>query len=206
MTGDAAEIYKQGYAAFDRGDFDAAVSLATQCLTLAAPDSYWHFGALGLRCWAASFLDDAASVERDAQTFLTEDSGSDKPWFDGLASFNLGLVQRRAGNVEQAKGYFAKASAYYAAYQIHPEQPPEWELVTLLFAAVTSWAAAGDKGRLEQLSEKLAGWETPGDLTEQLTRAVDLYFRHIDGQDVKEEAAAATSAGVSRTFLALLLC
>ena len=206
MTTDPGEVYRAGYAAFDRGDFTEAMLLGTQCLTLAAPDCYWHFGALGLRCWTANFLGNQASVERDAHTLLAEDSGTDKSWFDGLAHFNLGLVQRRAGNPDQAKALFAQASECYVTYQIRPEQPPEWALVNRLFAAVTHWAATDDSRKLEHLSAKLAGGAIPGDLTKQLTRVVDLYFRHIDGEEVTADTATATGEGVSRTFLALLLC
>jgi len=50
ITVDPKKLYLEGYAAFEQGHFSEAVALATQCLSAASPASYWHFGALGLRC------------------------------------------------------------------------------------------------------------------------------------------------------------
>lgn len=111
-----------GYAAFNRGDILEAARLATQCLTTAARGSYWRFGALGLRCWALNFLGDRDGVERDARTLLAQKSGPDKPWFDGLALVNLGLVSQQAGEIEEAKEFFSKASDCYRAHRIDPDQ------------------------------------------------------------------------------------
>jgi len=205
MGNDPATFYHAGYAAFDRGEFAEAIALATRCLSLAAPESYWHFGALGLRCWAANGLDDRAQVKRDAGALLSAETGTDKPWFDGLALLNLALIERRGGLGEQARITFDRAAERYAAHQIAPEQPPEWALVSRYFAALSRWASCGETGDLQLLQEMLAGWSPPTEDTRQLAAAVDLALRHADGEDVKKPAGLATLEGISRAFLALLL-
>jgi len=199
------EKYFAGYAAFESGDYRTAVSLASECIAGSAPDSYWHFGALGLRCWVTNFLRDNTSVENDAHTLLRASSGVDKPWFDGLAVYNLGLVQRRIGQAEAAKVLFERASRRYAAYEIRDEQPQAWKLVNQFFVAVTYWAACGDISALDELGQFLHGSHSVDTETGHLVEAVNLYLRRAKGEDVSSEAEAAVSDGVSRAFLAHIL-
>lgn len=202
---DFKETYAAGYAAFDQGDFHTAVALASQCIATSPPDSYWHFGALGLRCWAANYLADNASVERDAQALLTTNAGVDKPWFDGLALLNLGLVYRRAGDVSKARACFARASRRYAAYAIDAKQPAAWQWVNRFFAVTTHWAASGECAALKTLAADIARQPTPSEEMTRLAHAVDMYLRHARGETVEAEAEAAACAGVSRAFLVFLL-
>ena len=88
------EIYLAGYAAFEDGDFPRAVLLASRCLQDAPPGSYWHSGALGLRCWARGWLGDDVGVKEDAEALLRKE-GPDREWFTGLALFNLALMKMR---------------------------------------------------------------------------------------------------------------
>ncbi|MFQ5923857.1 MAG: hypothetical protein ACE5M4_13530 [Anaerolineales bacterium] len=205
MMDNPKELYLEGYAAFDQGRFSDAMSLATRCLATASPDSYWHFGSLGLRCWAANFLGDNTSVERDADALLSEDAGSEKPWFDGLALLNLGLARYRAGRTTEAKELFAQASERYFAHRINSEHPPEWQLVSEFFAAATRWAAFGEVDRMKQLADKLASLHDPDKEMEHLSHAIGLYQRHAGKEDVRAEATATAREGVSRAFLAIIL-
>ena len=141
MKDDPKKLYLEGYVAFDQGYFYEAVALATQFLHIASPVSYWHFRALGLRCWAANYLENVTSGKQDAFTLLDEDAGTDKSWFDGLALLNLGILRRRIGQTAEAKELFAQASQRYTEYKISLEQPSEWQLVSDFFAAVTHLAA-----------------------------------------------------------------
>lgn len=199
------DFYLAGYAALDGGDYARAIALATQCLAIAPPDSYWHFGSLGLRCWAANYLGEDAGVERDAQALLVGDAGTEQPWFEGLALLNLGLVARRAGQLAEAGEQFARAGECYAAHRISPGQPAEWALVSQFFAAAACWAACGDADGLERLAADVAALPGPDEEMVRLGRAIDLYLRRARGEDVRAEAEAAVGEGVSRAFLALLL-
>jgi tetratricopeptide (TPR) repeat protein len=198
-------LYLAGYEAFDQGDFSKAISLATRCLEIAAPDSYWYSGSLGLRCWAASYTGDDAGVERDAGDLLARDSGPDRAWFEGLALLNLGLVYRRAGNRSKAKQCYARASERYAAYQIQPDHPPIWGLIVRFFTASTHWAAYQKRDKLKELALEMSGLPTQDAETQRLMHAVELLLRHAQGQDVRVEAEKAASDGVSRTFLVQIL-
>ncbi|MEW6718011.1 MAG: hypothetical protein AB1345_10980 [Chloroflexota bacterium] len=199
------EIYLAGYRAFNQGKFSEAISLATQCLELAEPDSYWHYGSLGLRCWAANFLEDDNTVKSDAKELLAENPGYEKNWFDGLAWLNLGLAARRIGKVEEAKLCFANASERYALHQIRNDQPAAWALVIMFFAAVTRAAASDQTDALEKLDEELANICSSDEELNHLREAVNLYLRQAYGEDVYLDAQQAAERGTSRTFLALLL-
>ena len=205
MVSDPRELYLSGYVAFDQGDFGEATSLATECLAIAPPDSYWHFGALGLRCWAANYMEDNLSVERDACDLLAEEAGLDKPWFDGLALLNLGLVRWRAGHINEAKTLFAQASTRYAAYEIGSERPAEWMLIVRFFAAVTRWAASGETDTLMRLADELASLPAMNEEIEHLNRVVSVYLRHAEGEQVTAETKSAALTPTSRAFLALIL-
>jgi len=199
------KLYKDGYAAFEKGDYPKAIELAGACLQSAAGDSYWYPGALALRCWSATWMGDDERAVRDAYMLLSIDSGDDKMWFDGTALFNLGLIRRRNGDNEQAEFLFQFASERYAAYTVESDLPAEWPLIRDMFAAACRWAAVGETDKLETLAGALK--KSPaakGDMV-HVKRAVDLYLRAAAGEDVRADAAAATSKGVSRTFVALLL-
>jgi hypothetical protein len=201
---EAREIYLAGYAAFDRGDFSTAVSLATQCLDLALPTSYWHSGALGLRCWAANYVGEDGLVEGDARALLDR-KGPEKLWFDGLALFNLALVNQRRGRDVEASELFAQAAQGYGKYATSLTEHPEWGFVSRFFGAVARWAGMGKRDGLESLAEELA--ELPdlkGEL-ESVGRAARLVLRHALGEEVSSEAQGAALEGVSRAFLAVIL-
>lgn len=202
---DAQAIYIQGYAALEAGDFSAAISLASRCMVIASPDSYWRYGALGLRCWSANFLGESEQVEHDAGALLHADAGPQSEWFQGLAWLNLGLMRRRRGNGPEAARCFREAESRYENYHPAPDVPEAWRAIHRFFVAVSHWAACGDLGALEALGSELARTETPDEEIADLVRAIDLYRRRARGEWVREEAARAVESGVSRTFLALLL-
>ena len=199
------EVYQAGYTAFDQGNFPKARLLASQCLVVAPQDSYWHSGALGLKCWAANYLGDNATVERDAAKLLSSDAGADKLWFDGLALFNLGLVSQRIRRTSEARKYFTQASQRYAAYEISPGKPHTWAWIHKFFSAVTRWASSGELKHLWQLARELAYFPVLDDELGHLRWAVDLYLRRAKGEDVAAVAETAARQGVSRAFLAYLL-
>jgi len=205
MAQNPEKIYKNGYRAFEKGDYTKAIGLATDCLKTAEIDSYWYPGALALRCWAANYGGDPEQVIRDAYMLMSIDSGDDKMWFDGTALLNLGLLRRRNGDVSEAEILFQFASERYAAYQIDPTHPAEWQLIRDLFVASCAWAALNTRDKIEELAGRLEESPTAkGDIS-HIKAATGLYQRAATGEDVRREAEKATGAGVSRAFVALLL-
>jgi len=205
MPPELKKIYADGYAAFDRGDYAKAIELANQCLKTAPLDSYWYAGALGLRCWVATFASDYESVGRDALALLALDSGDHKMWFDGLAVFNLALIRRRLGDVGEAETLFDQARAKYASYRIPPQTPDDWRLVREFFEALAHWFAGGETDKLEDLAGRLSILKDDSGDIPDLQTAVDLYQRSIRGEDVADEVRKAADDGVSRAYLAALL-
>ncbi len=199
------QLYKAGYAAFEKGNYRKAIYLAGKCLLSADRDSYWYAGALALRCWAANWDGDAGMAIRDAYVLLAMDAGDDKMWFDGTALLNLGLIRRRGGDNGEAEVLFQFASERYAAYVIESDKPSEWLLIRDMFAAACFWAAQNETGKLDELAKELPNASSSSADTAHVRQAVDLYLRAARGENVGADARAATSKGVSRTFVALLL-
>jgi hypothetical protein len=199
------EVYQAGYAAFGQGNFPKARLLASQCLAVASHDSYWRFRALGLQCWAANYLGDNATVEREAAKLLSSDTGVEKFWLDGLALFNLGLVRQRTRRTGEAKRFFTQASQRYASYEIRSGQPHTGILIHKFFAAIAHWASTNESKHLKQFAKELASYPVSNEELDHLTRAVELYLRRAEGADVTAEAETAARQGVNRAFLAYLL-
>lgn len=205
MAENPEKLYKSGYRAFEKGDFEKAIRLASNCLNTADIDSYWYPGALALRCWAANYAGDSEQVIRDAYVLLSMDSGDDKMWFDGTALLNLGLLRRRGGDVSEAEILFQFASERYGAYEIDAKQPPEWRLIRDLFVASCTWAAVNTIDKINELAKKLAEGPTAKKEVGHIKAAAELYRRAASGEDIRSEAEQATGLGVSRAFVALLL-
>ncbi len=205
MAQNPEKLYKSGYRAFEKGDYTKAIQSAADCLSTAEIDSYWYPGALALRCWAANYGGDAEQVIRDAYMLLSIDSGDDKMWFDGTALLNLGLLRRHNGDVSEAEILFQFASERYAAYQIGAKQPPEWGLIRDLFVASCTWAALNTVDRLNDLARRLKENPAAKGKIAHIQLATQLYQKAASGEDVRGEAVKATSEGVSRAFVALLL-
>jgi hypothetical protein len=199
------EVYQAGQTAFDQGNFPKARLLASQCLAAAPQDSSLHFSALGLKCWAANYLGDNITVERDAARLLSGDSGEGKRWFEGLALFNLGLVHQRTRRTMQAKTYFTLASQRYAEFENGSGQPLTWLLKNKFYAALAHWASTDEWKPLQELAQELAIYPASEDELKHLARAVELYLRRAGGEDVTAEAEIAVRQGVSRAFLAYIL-
>jgi tetratricopeptide (TPR) repeat protein len=205
MPPDPEKIHADSCAALDRGRYDEAIELATQCLKVAPTDSYWYPGALGLRCWAANYTGDDIMVARDAHTLLAFDTGNEKMWFDGLAVLNLALVRRRVGDAGQAETLFDQARAKFQAYRINPGKPDEWRLARELFEALSYWGASGETDKIDDMAGRLSVVANPSDEVERLKKVIDLYQRYTRGEDVVKEARQAAIDGVSRVLLALIL-
>jgi len=128
-------------------------------------------------------------VEQDTLTLLSEDAGTEKLWFEGLALLNLGILHRRTGRTAKAKELFARASERYAAYRISPEQPIEWQLVSDFFTEVAYLTAFGETDKLKQLAEKMGSLRTSGKEyalnMEHLDLAIRLYQHHAQGANVR---------------------
>jgi hypothetical protein len=199
------EVYQASCVAFDQGNFPKARLLASQCLAVAPQDSYMHYGALGLKCWAANYLGDNVTVEREAAILLSGEASTDKRWFEALALFNLGLVSQRTRRTMQAKIFFNLASQRYGAYPVSTEQPRPRILINRFFAALAHWASTGDRKPLEELARNLSEHPVTDAELEPLARAVGLYLRRARGEDVTTEAETAVRQGVSRAFLAYIL-
>lgn len=205
MTDQPRAIYYAGYRAFEKGNYSSAVELATHCIAAAEANSYWHHGAVGLRCWAANFMQNDASVVHDAQTLLNVDAGSQTLWFQALAHLNLGLVDRRLDQDASAKAHFLQAEQCYTTYELLPDQPEEWVYVKRFFAAVAGWAARGTDDDLAILLSDLDDLDADAPDHHALRRALEIYMRCADSTEAREETLRAAADGVSRTFLAVLL-
>ena len=173
---------------------------------MSSPKSYWHAGALGLKCWSANFTNNLAEVESSANALLVLDTGDDKAWFDGLALLNLGLAKQRNGFAGEARDQYCRAAERYAAQQLHTGQPREWQSVINYFSTLCRWAASGEirewSSYLDHFSERMS---EPSELIQQLTAAANLMLRYAEGEKVRDEALELVEQGVSRTFLALVL-
>ena len=205
MSDDCKQIYLDAYEKFNAGDFEGSFELGKECLAATAPDTYYRFGALGLLCWCSNFMLNNSNVEIYGNKLIAFDTGGDKPWFDGLARFNLGMKCRRNSRLSEARRYFARASENYAAYKASPEQPPEWTMVNRFFTVLTGAAATDDPAPLRTLAEDLDNFTSRDEEIEHLRRAVQLNIRYIEGETVLDEAQKVADEGVSRTFLALIL-
>ena len=205
MSDDCKQIYLDAYEKFNAGDFEGAFELGKKCLAATAPDTYYRYGTLGLLCWCSNFMLNNSDVEIYANKLIALDTGGDKPWYDGLARFNLGLKCRRNNRLSEARRYFTRASENYAAFRPSPEQPPEWTAINRFFTAVTGAAAADDPTPLKKLAEDLDIFTSRENEIVQLRRAVPLNIRYIEGESVLSEAQQAAEEGVSPTFLALIL-
>ncbi len=203
----AQKIYLAAYQAFEQGKFNNAIALADQCMALSAQTSYWYAGALGLKCWVANFTNNLLILEQTAATLLAMDTGSDKPWFDGIAWLNLGLAQRKQGNTNQACHFFLQAANRYRAQQLRPEQPGEWQNVLDYFNTLSRWAVTEETAVWEKFLDRFINDETnkPGELLCHLASAARLMLRYSEGSDIKQEAVTLVKQGVSRTFLAVPL-
>lgn len=203
------QIYFEGYEAFEQGDFNKAIELAETCLAISSPDSYWFAGALGLKCWAANFARNLSAVEEYAKILLLLDSGEDKPWFDGLAWFNLGLVSAQQGRLGEARSYFLRAADSYQSQELHARQSVDWQVVLEYFATLARWSASGETDELgDFLSRFDEDKRSRSELLDHLLVAARITLRFSEGEEVKREAIEGVRAGVSRTFLSpvLLYC
>jgi tetratricopeptide (TPR) repeat protein len=205
MQVDVGETYREGYAAFDDGDYQMAIKLATETLAHAPANSYWRFGALGLRCWAANFLGQFDQVHQDTKELLYCRSGYDQRWFDGMAWLNRGFAEYQSGDLDRAKEYFSNAWECYAGYKPRPKQPPGWAFVVKYFAGLCRWAATGAADQLESLSSAIRAHPVADCETDHLQKGIEIMLRFIAGEDMAKEAQAAIAQGVNRTYLAFVL-
>jgi len=200
------KIYLAGYAAFEAGDYQSATALADTCLEISPPSSYWYAGALGLKCWAANFSDNPVEIERSANALLAIESGTDKAWFDAVALLNLGLAERKAGHMRKAQPLLQRAAELYAAQQLQPEQPREWQQVLAYFSTLSRWAATGERDEwINLLTQFETFMDEQNQLIQQLYAAAHLMLDYAAGEDVGQKAAELVSQGVSRTFLSAIL-
>ncbi len=200
--------YLEAYRCFNKCQYGRAFEIGRTCLEIASSGSYWYSGALGLCCWAANFQDKQEYVEQYAQMLLKADAGNEKPWFDGIAYFNLGLLSKRRGDQEQSTENFRKACQRYSCYQVPGDVPVSWKYVNRFFIAVSSFVATGDIRHMESL--KVLLWDIKHANPDEseignLMTSVDLYISYAKKEDVAIKALAAIKEGVSPAFLAFLV-
>jgi hypothetical protein len=205
MITNLQEIYQASHTAFDQGNYPKARLLASQCLSAAPQDSYLYYGALGLRCWAANYLGDNVTVEREAEMLLSDNVRVDKRWFEALALFNLGLVNQRTRRTMQAKIFFTLASQRYAAYEHGTGIYSTQVLINKFFAVIAHWASTGELSSIAFLAQELLNNPASDPEIGHLARAVELYLRRAQGEDVTVEAELAARQGVNRAYLAYIL-
>lgn len=203
---EAHKIYLDGYKVFEQGDFRRANELADTCLALSSQTSYWYGGALGLKCWVANFTNDLAELEQTAETLLVMNTGTDKPWFDGIALLNLGLAKRKDGHTSEAQTLFLRAAERYKAQQLQPGQPSEWQNVIDYFSTLCRWAVTEETIEWRKIFNQFRDdTGEQSELLRQLSAAVQLLLRYSEGEEVKRKAVELVKEGVSRTFLSVLL-
>ncbi len=203
---EAQKIYLAGYAAFEAGNFESAVALADTCLDISPPSSYWYAGALGLKCWVANFSDNPVELERSANALLAMESGTDKPWFDAVALLNLGLAERKAGRMRAAQPLLLRAAELYAAQQLQPGQPQQWQQVLDYFSTLSRWAATGERDEwINLLTQFEPTVDEQNELIQQLCAAAHILLEYTAGENVGQRASELVAQGVSRTFLSAIL-
>jgi len=205
MTENPKNLYLDAYEKFNEGHFEDAFALGLKCMEAAPKNSYWYFGTMGLLCWTANFMEDNSNVEIYANKLISLECGADKPWFDGLARFNLALKCCRNNRISEAQRFFTRACENYAAYNVDPDQPPESRMVHKFFIGISYLVAKGEAEPLKQLDRELVELASDDEEMDQLRIAIDLNLRYVEGEDTKAEAARAAEEGVSRTFLAAVL-
>ena len=203
---EAQQIYLDGYEAFEQGDFRRANELADTCLALSLQTSYWHAGALGLKCWVANFTNNLGELEQTAETLLSMDTGANKPWFDGVALLNLGLVKGKDGQSSEARTLFLRAAERYKAQELQPGQPGEWENVIDYFSTLCRWAATEETIEWRRILKRFRDdTSEQSELLRQLSAAARIMLRYSEGKEIKREMIELIKEGVSRTFLSVLL-
>ena len=203
---EAQKIYLDGYEAFEQGDFRSANALADSCLAVSFQTSYWYAGALGLKCWVANFTNNRAELERTAATLMAMDTGIDKPWFDGVVLFNLGLAKRRDGQTGETRTLFLHAAELYDAQQLQSGQPSEWQNVTDYFSTLCRWVTTEETIEWRRILNRFRDdTGEQSELLRQLSAAAQIMLRYSEGEEVKREAFELVKEGVSRTFLSVLL-
>ena len=203
---EAHKIYLEGYEAFEQGDFRSANALADTCLVLSSQTSYWYAGALGLKCWVANFTNNLAELEQTAETLLAMDTGTDKPWFDGVALLNLGLAKRKEGHTSEAQTLFLRAAERYKAQQLQPGQPSEWQNVIDYFSTLCRWTATEETIEWRSILIRFRDdTSEQSELLRQLSVAAQIMLRFSEDEEVKRETIELVKEGISRTFLSVLL-
>jgi len=206
QTKPVEEIYRTGYDAFEGGDYAEAKRLADACLGASTPADYWYAGALGLKCWVASFIGDGSTLQESAERLSTMDTGEDTHWFDGLAALHLGFLHYKESNHQKAKELFSQASLSYRQQTLLPGQPPEWQYVLDYFSTLAAWLAEQSPHPWQQYNQQLTKDCAPANqLCLQLKAAANLMIKYTQGESTAQEAADLLKMGVSRTFLCPIL-
>jgi hypothetical protein len=199
------ELYTRAYEFFDRGDYALSRKLADECCDRSSNESYWYWGALGLRCWLCNFMDDGRGLEEVAAELISECPAPHRPWFSGLAHLNLALWMARRGGVDQARAAFSAAASAYDKYELGATEPMGWALVLRYFAAVARWKSGAGAQELQELHTEIGSLDQSVNSPEGLREAVELACRNAQGESVTMAARHAVATGVSRAFLAPLL-
>jgi hypothetical protein len=150
-------------------------------------------------------MDDGPGLEQAAAELISGCPAVHRPWFSGLAHLNLALWLTRRGEVGRARVAFLAAASAYDEYELADKQPTRWALVLRYFAAVARWKSGASVQELKDLHEEISSRDRSLDSPEGLRDAVQLAWRHAQGESVSTAVQHAVAGGVSRAFLAPLL-
>jgi hypothetical protein len=202
---DVRKLYEKAYGMFEQGDYVEADRLGIECRDRSTKESYWYWGATGLRCWVCNFTNDGEGLKEAAAELLEGCPVAHRPWFVGVAQLNLGLWFARHGDADLAREAFEAAATAYDDYDLDSTQPPSWALVLGYFAAVARWASGAGVDELKHVAEEIHAEADAGECPEGLCTAAGLLLRRARGEAVMSTVAQALVDGVSRAFLAPLL-
>jgi hypothetical protein len=150
-------------------------------------------------------MNDGHGLEQSAARLISECPAVHRPWFSGLAHLNIALWLARRGEVDRARTAFSAAAEAYDEYELADQQPTEWALVLRYFAAVARWKSGAGIQDLEDLHKEIRSGDRSVDYPDGLPEAVQLAWRHAQGEPVSMAVHHAVERGVSRAFLAPLL-
>ncbi|MDQ7779744.1 MAG: hypothetical protein RDV41_08540 [Planctomycetota bacterium] len=196
----AAAAVLKAQAIFEAGDFERAIREAESLRNSFEKYSAEYFEAALVAVWSLNYLQTT-----DAAKYVTKEilENSKNDLHRGLALLNRGIAARYDKEFDQATSFFAEGMRQLDSL---PREP--WH-ESIVFRQYAGQCEAGARAGTVQLDELLKELKSPSIVNQDiifLNSAVKLCRAYADGKNVDEECAEAVKGGLSRTFVAVILC